>query len=179
MFAHTAFSPLLAVRMAAFDHLVCIATVKVSIISFFCLSTKMRRITNFGLERRASHASRSSLFQDSWITPVTISDPKLVYSSYFSSLPSFLDESFLVQQNHGCHWTSYKPASFRKHDEFALEYTSWFSYCLKIPPLRSWHAVFVTEAWCAQAVRWALMYAFIRAGQMLSATEILQTLDDR
>lgn len=114
MFAHTAFSPLLAVRMAAFDHSVCITTVKVSIISFFCLSTKMRRITNFGLERRASHASRSSLFQDSWITPVTISDPKLVYSSYFSSLPSFLDESFLVQQNHGCHWTSYKPASFRE-----------------------------------------------------------------
>lgn len=89
-------------------------TVKVSIISFFCLSTKMRWITNFGLERRASHASHSSLFQDSWITPVTISDPKLVYSSYFSSLPSFLDESFLVQQNHGCHWTSYKPASFRE-----------------------------------------------------------------
>lgn len=114
MFAGTNFSPCLAVRMTAFDHLACIGTIKMNIIFSSCISTKMRWINNFSLgRRRLSHASHSSLCWDSWISYLVSYDPKLVLQqSYFSSFPSFVGQSFLVQQNRGCHWTSHKRAAF-------------------------------------------------------------------
>lgn len=144
MFAGTDFSPHLAVRMTVFDHLACVATIKMNIIFSFCISATMRWINNFSLGRRVSHTSHSRLFWDSWISYVVIMIPNQFTAELFFILPIIrwpvvLGAMAVTGQaiNQQC--------SQRKFALFAFEYPSWFSYCLRIFLPHSWHTMAVYQ----------------------------------